>query len=1221
MEQRSNRNLFLFSAAAALVLLLVVCTAVVLPNVLNLKPIREEIVRGIEKKLHCRVSFSSLDFRFVPWPRMIIHDGKLSCPGRLDGSFNTAKIFPRLISLLFGKIEIQRLHILSPDFRLRLTDLPVPASPTLGEAHERFKPELVLSSISSIIPSEMPNMAVRITDGSLALFSDGRPPIRIQGFQCSLSMEGSSLNLEGQAWSNVSDYLSTHLRLDTARFKGEGRVVLTGFRPDVLLNTWFPGTSPGWGQSEVHLTLDFQADSPRNLAAQFQGFFPYLTLEQGEEQVVLSAEFFSGHFSRQETVFDLTLDQLKLGYPHMDLFGSLHMNMAHPLICLELEGTQTDAAAVRKVATIVWPNEQVVTKIFEIIRGGTVPNIQFAAQGATFGDLKKSENFRIDGRMEQGRVYIPEVELDIWNVYGDVVISNGILEGTGLSGKVGESVGWDGGLIVGLVRKQGAELPFFLDITIEAILSDLPSILHRVVKNDLFLQELARIKNPRGRALGRLVLGDTLKSVQTKVVVENFELSGEYQRFPYPIKTRGGAFTYEGGTAAVFGLEAVLGHSRIEEASIVFNSRPTPHLDIQSVRGRLVMEEVFPWLQSFEAIRKGTREVDSVRGTLLVETGNWQGVLRAGNDWRYRFQGSAESLLVKSDKLPDSLVLKKGRFEVHPDRVVLNQWDMACSDALFRASGRIGGSRGKAPQLDLTLDGSLGEITIRWLHDALQVPFPFRLHPPIRFSQLRWIQETSDSHSLSGTLAFIGAEAQLDLVLEAKSFTVRRCSIRDRESSATFAFKHEKDHSSFSFDGHLTGNTLRGLLEQNTPLEGEVQGNFQADIHWSEPGKSTASGTLHVRGIEASWPAGSPLIIHSAALEGSGHGIDLRSSTFNWQGREVSMNGSVGFHSDAFDLNLDASTDEVYWQVPKEAKESYPSASGAESGRTRSSIPLKGVIRMNSSSLTCEGFTWRPFRAELRILPDGFFISLTDSVLCGIPTPGNIRFGAGGPHIDLKLSANGVELERSLVCLWNNERLITGSFSLRGEIRGQGVGQALMESLQGGLSFTARDGRIYRLRILSKILALLNLTEVFRGRLPDLFEGGFAYDSIHAKVHFDKGKLFLDESVIDGASMKIVCRGELDLVQKRVDLSGLVAPFKTADNILQYMPLLNYIFEGGLMTIPFHVNGDVSDPDVHPMAASKVGSELLNLMKRTLQAPLKVIEPLLPQDKKDAGPS
>jgi len=64
-----------------------------------------------------------------------------------------------------------------------------------------------------------------------------------------------------------------------------------------------------------------------------------------------------------------------------------------------------------------------------------------------------------------------------------------------------------------------------------------------------------------------------------------------------------------------------------------------------------------------------------------------------------------------------------------------------------------------------------------------------------------------------------------------------------------------------------------------------------------------------------------------------------------------------------------------------------------------------------------------------------------------------------------------------------------------------------------------------------------------------------------------------------------------------------VAPFKTADNILQYMPLLNYIFEGGLMTIPFHVSGDVSDPDVHPMAASRVGSELLNLMKRTLQAP------------------
>jgi len=74
-------------------------------------------------------------------------------------------------------------------------------------------------------------------------------------------------------------------------------------------------------------------------------------------------------------------------------------------------------------------------------------------------------------------------------------------------------------------------------------------------------------------------------------------------------------------------------------------------------------------------------------------------------------------------------------------------------------------------------------------------------------------------------------------------------------------------------------------------------------------------------------------------------------------------------------------------------------------------------------------------------------------------------------------------------------------------------------------------------------------------------------------------------------------------VRKKVDLSVLVAPLKTADNLLQYMPLLNHMFEGGLISIPFQVTGDLSNPDVRPMSASGTGTELLNLMKRTLRAP------------------
>ncbi len=1220
MTQPVNKRLLRISAFASLALLLLVAAMVVLPSFLNLDPIKKGVLAGIEQKLRCRVSMASLDFHLFPRPRVIIRDGKMSWPEKLEGSFRSAQIDVHLIPLFLGKVRIQKLHIFSPDFRLGITELPGPV-PSDSETQQKPSPEVMLSSLSSVIPAEMTGITVLVTDGSLAVSRNRLPPVQVLGIDATLSVAGATVDLEGRAWSNLSDYLSARLKLDLRGFKGEGRIALTRFRPDVLADSWYPDMRDLLGDSRFHLTVDFQAESFQNFSARFQGSAPHITLERGDEKVVLVADSLSGNLSRQGGTFDLTLQQLKLSYPHGDLSGFLHVDGTQPLVQLQLDGVQTDAAAVRKVAVTVWPNERVVNKIFEIVREGTVPHIRFTAQGAEFRDLKKSENFQIHGRMEQGRVYVPNVELDIRNVYGDVVISNGVLEGTNLSGKVGDSPGWDGGLIVGLVRKGGSELPFFLDITIEADLSDLPPILRRVVKSDLFLRELELVRNPRGRALGRLVLGDTLKSVQTRVVVENFELSGEYRRFPHPIETRGGTFFYEGTTAAVFGLQAVLGRSKIEEASVLFNSRPSPHLDVRSVRGAVAVEEVFPWLQSFKPVRTATRDLGSAHGTLLVESGNWKGTLLHRENRLYHFQGRTENLLVKSPRLPDSLVLKKGRFEVVPDRVTLHQWELACSDALVRVSGRVAGDFTGPARLDVTLDGSLGEKTVQWVHQALQVPGVLLPRPPVRLSQLRWLRETPDSQTFTGTLASNGCEVQLDLVREPRTFTVRRCAVRDSESAATLSFKREEQRSSFSFAGHLTGNTLNGLLLQNPPLSGEVRGDFKADIHWDQPGRSTASGSLFVKGLNASRTPDSPVIIHSMAMEGTRQGLALGSGSFRWRGQEMTMSGTVDFQSDAYLLNLDAAADAIQWQALREAEKTPESASGGEPQGKSTSVPLKGVIRIRASSLSYEKYTWSPFGAEVTLLPDGYDIALTHSVLCGIPTPGNIRFGRDGLQVDLKPAAKGAALESSLACLWEKDRLITGSFGLRGEIKGQGGGRALTESLEGVLSFNANEGRIYRLEILSKILALLNVTEIFRGRMPDLFREGFAYDSIHAKAHFDHGKLLLDESVIDGSSMKIVSRGEVDLVRKKLDLSVLVAPLKTADNLLQYMPLLNHMFEGGLISIPFQVTGDLSNPDVRPMPASGTGAELMNLMKRTLRAPLKVIEPFLPQTKEGAEPS
>jgi len=58
--------------------------------------------------------------------------------------------------------------------------------------------------------------------------------------------------------------------------------------------------------------------------------------------------------------------------------------------------------------------------------------------------------------------------------------------------------------------------------------------------------------------------------------------------------------------------------------------------------------------------------------------------------------------------------------------------------------------------------------------------------------------------------------------------------------------------------------------------------------------------------------------------------------------------------------------------------------------------------------------------------------------------------------------------------------------------------QKIKESLEGHLSLKMEKGAIERADILAKIFSLLNVSQLFQGRLPDLKTRGLPYQRIAA---------------------------------------------------------------------------------------------------------------------------
>ncbi|MDB4444345.1 AsmA-like C-terminal region-containing protein, partial [bacterium] len=232
-------------------------------------------------------------------------------------------------------------------------------------------------------------------------------------------------------------------------------------------------------------------------------------------------------------------------------------------------------------------------------------------------------------------------------------------------------------------------------------------------------------------------------------------------------------------------------------------------------------------------------------------------------------------------------------------------------------------------------------------------------------------------------------------------------------------------------------------------------------------------------------------------------------------------------------------------------------------------------------------------------------------------TPGVVKVTPEDISVDIKLAAENQDFETAAACLAKRNEAMTGSFDFKGKVAGQGKADQLVKALKGKLEYIAKDGRIYRHVPLKKILAYLHVTEVFKGQLPDMNEEGFPYKSITVKTDLKNGTLSLKEGILDSVSMKIIAKGDWDLVNDKINFVVLVAPLKTVDSIVTKIPLVRRVFKDSLVSIPVKVKGDFKNPEVTPLSPSAVGSEILGIMGRTLKLPFTLLDPIMPKKKEN----
>jgi hypothetical protein len=1246
---KSRKIIFSLISIAGIILCLLLVLIIVTPQLINLDTVKERIKRQYATATGGEIEYRRIQLSFFPRPHIVISEIAIKYAENLSGTIDSLRVYPKILPLLTGEFQIDAVYSRSPELTIRL---PLP-SPTANRSSMPFSFETLgdrlQDGLASIAKFKIPSMFTRIRNGRIHFLRNNHPFWELQGLNGQVKSRNHQVEFSAECQSNFWENISIEGRYEESGFKIESRIKLSQLRPHAVVDYFFPQSDLKLTNARANLTLDLHTDGPKQLQVNAQGSIPYVYLRRGKTELKFADTSFQCGLQLNERTTNLTLLQLDLKDPHLILAGRLNIDPAQSGIQLELEGRQINVANAAKIALALTKNDPTVSEIFEYLRNGDVQQATLKAQGSDWAQLADSRRFVIRGRLTGGEIFIPEVQLHLQNVQGDATITNGILHGENAEARMGNSYGSKGKVTIALT---GDNAPFHIEGLIRADLAQLPPVLTRLLENDDLTKELALLEKLEGSAAGMLVIGEDMENINVRVTASDIQLNARYQRIPFPLSINGGNLLLDGTRMTLTHLNATVGKSSLSQLSSKFSLVKTSLLELSSKSAEIDLAQIYDWLAKSKGLEVDLRSIAALNGTVSLQKINLKGPLLKPDQWRLQSDGEIQNLSLSSSLLPGNLSVVKGHFTCEG-----NQLKVQSLNALV----------GKSSFSDLTADLQWDKIITLSANTQQAVVFLDEVFPWLQ-SHAALRQYLKQIQTLSGTLAFqnlafngplaekisdefnLGGTIQkwdihspkfptaIELTGGILSWRGNRIDLQETDArfgeSAFSRLSLQKqwgDTSLFEIKAYsanirmaelypwlVTFEPLAKMFKGYVATQGKLTLN---DFDFKGPGGRSESWQFQVAGdlqdltlesdhfkapIQIKTAKFSAGDTPGAAVQGR---INLNATLINWEDSQMIVQGKADFSAAELHLDMQMAADRLNWsqidQIIALEKTAQPG----------SNMALLGSLKVEVDSFTYDTYSWQQLHADISFSEADTRIIIKKADLCGIQFPGIVKVSANDVELYFNPLAENQNLAFSVGCLSAKKSLADGNFNLKGELMSKARPTALPQSLTGNLEFTANQGRIYRFGMLAKIFALLNVTEIYRGEVPDLTGKGFAYNSIAAKGVFEDGKLIIKETSIDSPSMGIAIEGNIDLIKKKVNLVVLVAPFKTVDRIVKHIPLVGNILGGTLISIPFRAIGNLDDPDVIPLSPTAVGSGMLGILERTLKLPITIIQPVLPSSK------
>jgi len=1211
---KGSKKLYWAGAGAALLVLLLLALAVTMPGIVDSAWLKKTIQTEVAKQVKGDFDFRKAELSILPHPAVSLLQVSLSIPDTATVNLDTLKIYPRLIPLLVGRIELSKVMIDRPDFSL---PLPGKEEKELEEEKAFTFSEALNNASAKLSPilAAVQGLKVGIHKGTLRLFAGNDEVFLFENINGSFAASTNSLTATVSCGSNIWATMELQATLVPGAKEGKGKISLDSINGKVLTDYFLPNKSALLGGSFSTLQAAFSVSPETGLSADIKSSASSFTALHAEKKLTAKAENFKGsiHYSDQSSA--ITVDDLTLSYPRVQLSGSFNVDNTVPDVKLDIKLQNAEIGDVHEVLPVfikaLYGDLPVLHDIFDIVRGGDISQASFHVEGKSFEDLAEFESMAIQGHIADSDITLSDLGMNLRGVTGDITIVQGILEGKNLQARLGNSTGSGGTLKLGLLQKEST--PFHLDLDLTADLSEVPPLLRKLVPEKQILESLSLIETIEGTGQGRLILGENLESLSTRVEMNNISLQAKYKPIPYPIAIDGGRFLFADLKTESLDLQGKIGRSTFSNYSSRMNFKGEPEIEIESGSFHLVLDEIFPWLAADKRLKEELQAIKNITGLAEVAVKSVMGPLLQPANLQYDLQCRLKNVILTRTLLPGPLTITTGQANILPDRITFENLQADLLDSSLTYSGVLQNFlTGNTKAEIIVTNAEIGSRVNTWFAEQIKSPKEYQFRTPLLISRAhaKWIRE--ELLDLQGDFSIKnGPIFSVDIMLNPDELILRSLSLKNGDDRARIALDLKKRGIGAEFQGSLSKKTIDAILLHNDAfpdawVKGDMKFHFDADT----PDRSVASGTLDGGDFIFPLKLAKPLLLDSFSLFASDKTITLNASQAVFAGRNYTVNGAASLDRERLSMDFDVRTDTVELDKILEAipgNNEEETEKGKRVGKYRD-LGVYAQVNFNADSLLYKGYTWKPFKSIITYENSSLGIEVLEAELCHLSTPGKISFHQGQIALDFQMEAEGQELKEVLICLEGGEQQMTGTLNLKGNISGEGTRDTLVNSLAGTLQYSSKDGYIYQDAHLAKLLYVLNVTNLFQGKIPDLADTGFHYDSLIVKGTMEKGVLTITPARLDAPIMEISAYGTIHIPDEKVNLQVLVAPLQTINKLQKLLPMISKIVPESLIAVPVEVKGDFSDIKVRTLSMSAISKNVFGVMVDALSTPVRVLE-------------